>query len=49
MDVAFEMIHRNQRAIRGEGNGLGEGDADQQRAREARALRDGDRIELLIA
>ena len=38
MDVAFEMIDGNQRAVCCKSDGLGEGDADQQRSGEARDL-----------
>ncbi len=48
MDVAFEMIHCNQRALRCKRDCLGEGDADQQRAGQARTFGDGDRIKLLV-
>ena len=49
MDVAFEMIDRNQRLVEGEGQSLGIADAHQQRSGKAGALRDGDRVDGVVS
>ena len=45
MDVAFEMVDRNQRLIEREGQSLGIADSHQQGTGEAGTLGDGDRID----
>ncbi len=45
MDVAFDVIDGDQRDVATEGEGLGVGDADQQRADEAGAWSHGDGVE----
>jgi hypothetical protein len=47
MNVSFEVIDRDQRQAAGEGQSLGVGDANQQRAGEAGAGRDRDGIEIV--
>jgi hypothetical protein len=44
VDVAFEMIHRDQRQVGGKGSGLCKRDADQQRSRKSRPGGDGDGV-----
>ena len=46
VDVAFEVIDRDEGLVEGEGEGLGVGDADEERAGEAWAFGDGDGIEI---
>jgi hypothetical protein len=46
MDVPLQMIHRDQRQPGGEGQGLGVGNADQQRAGQARAAGYGDGVQI---
>ena len=47
LDVPGEVVHRHERTIQRERERLRERDADEQRADEAGALRDGNGIELL--
>ena len=49
MDVAFEMVDRNQRLVERERQSLGIADADQQRSGEAGTLRDRDRIDRVVS
>ena len=46
MDVAFEMVDGDEREVGAEGQGLGEGDADEQGSGEAGAFGDGDGVEI---
>ncbi len=46
VDVAFEVVDRDQRLVEAEGEGLGVGDADEQCTCEARAFGDGDGVEV---
>ena len=46
VDVAFEMVDGDEREAGGEGKPLGEIDADEEAAGQARPLRDGDGVEL---
>ena len=46
VDVAFEVIDADERNVEAEGEGLGVGDADEQRAGEAGAFGDGDGLEI---
>ena len=48
VDVAFEMIDRDQRLVEREGQSLGIADADQQCSREAGALRDRDGVDGIV-
>ena len=44
VDVAFEVVDGDEGFVEAEGEGLGVGDADQQRAGQAGALGDGDGV-----
>ena len=46
VDMAFEVVDRDQRLVEAEGEGLGVGDADQQRTGEARAFGYGNGVEV---
>lgn len=46
MNVAFEMIHSDERKLIGEGEGLGIGDADEEGSGKAGTGGDGDSIEI---
>jgi len=46
VDVAFEVVDRDEGLVGGEGEGFGEGDADEERAGEAGAGGDGDGFEI---
>jgi len=47
VDVAFEMVNGDERDVLREGEGLGIGDADQERSGEAGTAGDGDGIEIV--
>ncbi len=49
MNVAFEMVDRNQRLVERIGEGLGIADAHQQRSGEPGALRDCDRVDRIVS
>ena len=49
MNVAFEMIHRDQRLVERKGQRLGIADADQQRSGKSRPLGDGHRVDRLVS
>ena len=49
VNVAFEMIHRDQRLSERHRQNFAVGDADQQRADQARPVRYGDRIHIARA
>jgi len=48
VDVAFEVVDADEREVGAEGEGLGEGDADQQRSGEAGTFGDGDGFEIAV-
>ena len=49
MDMSFEVIHRDQGLVERKSQRLGIGDSDQQSSGQARSLRDGQRVNRLIA
>ena len=46
VDVALEVVHPEERLVVDPGEGLGEVDADEERAGEPRPVRDGDRVDV---
>ena len=49
MNVAFQMVDRNQRLIERKGQRLGVADPDQQRSGQSRALGDGDCVQRVVS